>query len=213
MYNYHELMTYISKLNNWAQSQYNQITEMNRVIRQLEENVANLEKEVQTLKERASTSIGRIEYKFDQLKVETLEGTLNIGLTPSGQGTIDEFAVDNNEMNVPTVQQEFSGLTNSIRSQINNYLKNECHETFNQLEARYNCQLNNQYREFITNDIQRQIDERIKFHINQNASNLQDPRKIGNTEQDILRKIKKEIVSSIESFIQNLPKENRTDEL
>ena len=35
-----------------------------------------------SLKEAPSTKIDRIEYKFDQLKIETLEGTLNIGLNP-----------------------------------------------------------------------------------------------------------------------------------
>ena len=34
-----------------------------------------------------------MEYKFDQLKVETLEGTLNIGLNPSDLQGIEDFSV------------------------------------------------------------------------------------------------------------------------
>ena len=36
-----------------------------------------------------------MEYKFDQLKVETLEGTLNIGLNPSDLQAIEDFSVPN----------------------------------------------------------------------------------------------------------------------
>ena len=36
-----------------------------------------------------------MEYKFDQLKVETLEGTLNIGLNPSDLQGIEDFSVPN----------------------------------------------------------------------------------------------------------------------
>ena len=34
-----------------------------------------------------------LEYKFDQLKVETLEGTLNIGLNPSDLQGIEDFSI------------------------------------------------------------------------------------------------------------------------
>ena len=38
-----------------------------------------------------------MEYKFDQLKVETLEGTLNIGLNPSDLQGIEDFSVPGNK--------------------------------------------------------------------------------------------------------------------
>ena len=37
--------------------------------------------------------LNELEYKFDQLKVETLEGTLNIGLNPTDLQGIEDFSV------------------------------------------------------------------------------------------------------------------------
>lgn len=51
-------------------------------IRTLERRLSVLEARLQELESQPRTTIERIEYKFDQLKVETLEGTLNIGLAP-----------------------------------------------------------------------------------------------------------------------------------
>ncbi|GIP38120.1 hypothetical protein J31TS4_14000 [Paenibacillus sp. J31TS4] len=52
-----------------------------------------LQASVDALGDRKQTVIEKIEYTFDQLKVETLEGTLNIGITPGGVGAIEEWAV------------------------------------------------------------------------------------------------------------------------
>jgi spore germination protein PC len=197
----------MSKMNYWLQAQNDQINQMKRIIQHLQDNIATLEKEVKSLKDRPNTNIERIEYKFDQLKVETLEGTLNIGLTPSGKNTIDEFSVDNKELAAPNTEQDNTGLFKSLKYQVNDYLNNES-KIFEMMEQKYNFPLEDQYRNFITNDIRQQIDDRIKLYINRNSSSLRDPHKIGYIEQEIFKKIKEEINTSIETFIQNLPKGN-----
>lgn len=55
-------------------------------IRNLEGRIELIERELDSLKGQRGVTIERIEYKFDQLKVETLEGTLNVGLSPTGLG-------------------------------------------------------------------------------------------------------------------------------
>ncbi len=70
------------------------------------EKLNNVEKEMKALKEQIATlcdeqqkeKIGKIEYNFDQLKVETLEGTLHIGVSPQDGQMIEEFAVNQANM-------------------------------------------------------------------------------------------------------------------
>src|SRR5690606_9664981 len=59
------------------------ISHLQKKLDDTEDVIDQLQTELTELKEQKGVHIGRLEYKFDQLKVETLEGTLNIGLTPA----------------------------------------------------------------------------------------------------------------------------------
>jgi spore germination protein PC len=214
MQNNYGVFKYIEELNRQVQAQNKQIYQMNRIIQQLQNNVYELENEIMSLKEKPSTTIEKIEYKFDQLKVETLEGTLNIGLTPNGDGkSIDDFAVDtkqlttaNSDVQQSPQNQQFNGLYKSLNAQTNSYLNQECKQVIEALEQKYNFPLQPQYRDFIINDIKKQIGDRIKYYINHHARELENPQRIGSVEQSILKKIKEDINNSVEVFIQNLPR-------
>ncbi|WP_052487711.1 spore germination protein GerPC [Gordoniibacillus kamchatkensis] len=78
---------YFRRLQAYLQWQTERITELQRT-------VASLQIELAALKEQKGVRIDRIEYSFDQLKVERLDGTLNIGITPGGLKSIEEFAVN-----------------------------------------------------------------------------------------------------------------------
>ena len=64
-------------------------------ILQLEQEIKHLTEEISLLKNKPPIHVEKIEYKFDQLKVESLDGTLNIGLNPNDLNNIDEFAINN----------------------------------------------------------------------------------------------------------------------
>ena len=59
----------------WLQSQLHAYGQR---IAALEEALRCAEKEIRQLKEKPAIHVGTIQYKFDQLKVETLEGSLSI---------------------------------------------------------------------------------------------------------------------------------------
>ncbi|VTR59254.1 Probable spore germination protein gerPC [Actinobacillus pleuropneumoniae] len=71
MYPYH-----IQQLFHCLQSQSEQL---NRIEHMLKE----MRNEINQLQQGNQKSTGHVEYNFDLLKIEKLEGTLNIGLTPS----------------------------------------------------------------------------------------------------------------------------------
>ncbi|WJH34793.1 spore germination protein GerPC [Paenibacillus sp. CC-CFT747] len=67
-----------------------------RKLLEVEARLAKLESSVASLQDKPQTRIDKIDYHFDQLKVERLDGTLNIGITPGKDGadSIEEFAVN-----------------------------------------------------------------------------------------------------------------------
>lgn len=59
----------------------------------MEKTLASLIEEIEQLKARPPVRVDRIEYAFDQLKIETLDGTLNIGINPSDLSSIEDAAI------------------------------------------------------------------------------------------------------------------------
>src|SRR5690242_21184263 len=71
-----------------------------QIIEQLKAKVVQLEATVLELSQRPETKIDKIEYKFDQLKVENLNGTLTIGLNPLQAPTFDDLTVENQQIDI-----------------------------------------------------------------------------------------------------------------
>ncbi|WP_317965641.1 spore germination protein GerPC [Paenibacillus sp. CCS19] len=79
------------------------ISRVEQTLRHQHEQIAMLQKridmlmaQVQAAEAKPTYHIDKIEYQFDQLKIEKLDGTLNIGIQPSGDGSesdIDQFIV------------------------------------------------------------------------------------------------------------------------
>ncbi|WP_044748768.1 spore germination protein GerPC [Bacillus alveayuensis] len=193
------LYDYLMKLQHYLSWQREKIIK-------LEKKIAKLENELMDIRKRPQTTIEKIEYKFDQLKVETLEGTLNIGLTPSGAETIEDFAVSPEKVIIPQPQPI---MFRNIQTKVNDYLTNECKDILKNIEERYSHQLDDTYRQFILQDIGRQVDERIRFYIQQKMNNGQIPASDSSKEleDEICEKVKRDIEQSLELFIKHLPKE------
>jgi spore germination protein PC len=78
----------------WAQQLSAYIEMQKQRIDQLEQTVNKLQTELNALKDQKRFHIDKIEYNFDQLKVEKLEGTLTIGISPSSLDNIEDFTVN-----------------------------------------------------------------------------------------------------------------------
>ncbi|TKD71987.1 spore germination protein GerPC [Pseudalkalibacillus hwajinpoensis] len=183
------------------------IEQQNHRIKMLENMVDNLKDGYEQLSKAPKTNIEKIEYKFDQLKIERLDGTLNIGLNPNdGADMLQDFTVNGtNGMNPPSIAPE---TIQSIQQNINSYMQNGALKQLGELEQKYNYPLDDPYRHFILNDIQKQLDQRINYYINQQTDRSPNasPQELS---EEIENKLKRDIVNGMEAFIKNLPK--RTD--
>ncbi|MBD8067593.1 spore germination protein GerPC [Bacillus sp. PS06] len=201
---YHEIVTYLRELHKFVEMQ-------NRRIHSLEQKIQELQNSVQELRQRPSTNIERIEYKFDQLKVETLEGTLNIGLTPNGEN-IEDFSVTQGNMNVPDMRngqqnEEYHTLHDSIHTDVVDYLDHDCYEFIREVEQQANHKLDDSYRDFIIDDIRNQIPERINYYLKQQQPLLHSADRLEEMKTKTVRTVINDIQNSIVTFMNNMPNE------
>jgi spore germination protein PC len=176
-------------------------------IQSLEQRLLLLEKQLKELEQQPRTTVERIEYKFDQLKVETLEGTLNIGITPNGVGNaIEDFAVQPEKTVIPKPEPV---LFRNIQEKVHAYLKKEAKETLKKFEEQYAHRLDDTYRHFILQDIARQVDERIRFYLQQKMNNGYVPTSDNDETvvNEIFQKVKMDIEQSLDLFLKHLPKQ------
>ncbi|MDQ0871788.1 spore germination protein PC [Paenibacillus sp. V4I3] len=78
----------------WAQQVSAYIEMQKQRIDKLEQTVTKLQTDLNALKDQKRVHIDKIEYNFDQLKVEKLDGTLTIGISPSSLDNIDDLSVN-----------------------------------------------------------------------------------------------------------------------
>ena len=182
------------------QSMQAYIYQQDKVLRDLQKKIQTIEETVSDLKKRPSVKVERMEYKFDQLKVETLEGTLNIGLNPSDLQAIEDFSVPGNNGTIHP--KERMSMFTEIESSINEYLDSNLQSIMGDTSEPLEFPVDETYRDFILQDIKKQLSTRIEYYLNQ-------PLRDGSTEEQqkewIIEQLKKEIQHGILTFLQNLP--------
>ncbi len=190
-----QLNTYLQQLHAFVEAQ-------EKRIRRLEATVKKLQEETEVLKSRPPMQVDRIEYKFDQLKVESLEGTLNIGLNPSELQNIEDFAVDNKNIKAPVSPKTQMKRTMEIEDAIYQYLERELPEITASAQKKLNVNVDDSYIAFIKEDIKKQLPNRIDYYIQQQASTRSGQE---NDNAEIIELIKKEIHNGVHAFISHLP--------
>lgn len=186
---------------------YQHIAEQNKRIQNLETVIQELQQEVSSLKEKPSINVEKIEYKFDQLKVETLEGTLNIGLNPSDLEKIEDLAVDTNPPTpVPPVKQiDMEGIEKTLMPQVNEYIDKEVPGIISDNELQLGISLDESYHALIKEDIKKQIPQRIQFYVQSMPRQQGVQQDDASWENKIVAKVKSDINSAIYSFMANIP--------
>ena len=171
----------------------------------LEQTINKLQQQIKQVQEKPMVHVDRIEYKFDQLKVETLEGTLNIGLNPNDLSGIEDFAVQNQTLNTPLSSKEQMQRSMEIEKIIYEYLETDLPLIINDAQNQLSIQPNDSYLSFIKEDIIRQLPNRIDFHLKANASKVRTDDNNQAINELVINSIKQEIQNGVWSFLNNLP--------
>lgn len=185
----------------WQTSKLNEIQGELRMLRD----------ETEGLKGQKQGGIEKIDYHFDQLKVEKLEGTLNIGLTPYTSGQIEQLSADGNHLEdiamqhvqVPPEPYAYTPEHQWIYSQVHQYLRSECPELIRKLEEDHMTILSQDYRSKMIEDIARQVDERIRLYLelnNRNEVKMQGQE----LERWVVNKVKGDIYQGLQNHFEQL---------
>ncbi|MDQ0194288.1 spore germination protein GerPC [Paenibacillus wynnii] len=149
----------------YVQQLFDLLSVQSEKLQQLEKMVRDLQSEVDSLKNNKAATIGPINYHFEQLKIEKLEGTLNIGVTPSEGNKLEEVMV--NGQSIGSQDADRTALYEKIRPQVVDYLQQEAPERILQLAIESRLSINETYIQMVMQDLQRQMDERIFEYLGQ----------------------------------------------
>jgi spore germination protein PC len=189
------------------QQLYNHIGWQSQRIDKLEQTVARLTEELSALKEQKRFHIDKIEYNFDQLKVERLEGTLTIGVSPGSLDAIEDFTVNGADASdLPRgtpLSPHNSGLEEQVSLHIQAYLETEALEDLISIEKKAGIKLEDSYRQMILDDIRGQIAERIRHYAQQvRGAGFNQP--WDTVVQSIAEKTKTDIRMAMDMYISKL---------
>jgi len=164
--------------------------------------IEQLQSEMNDIKKKKNVTVERVEYKFDQLKVERLEGTLNIGFTPNGSGTIEDLSLDDKHYDdYPIQTQSSSPQFTKIQENIMEYLSKEVYDDIHKIEEKNQFFVKDEnYRALMIEDIKKQINDRIHFYLNQQNDPSIDETTI---QQTITKRLKQDIQNAVQNFFHN----------
>ncbi|HLO12988.1 MAG TPA: spore germination protein GerPC [Pseudoneobacillus sp.] len=201
--NDYDFYEYIRRLHLFVEAQ-------DKRIKQLESLVQTLEEDLKNLKNKPAIHVDKIEYKFDQLKVETLEGTLNIGLNPTDLQGIEDFAVEGNQIPGSSFSPaDKLQSTMRIEGPILQSLDSDVLNIIRQYEIDKQINIEESYVSFITDDIKKQLPNRIDFYLNQIPIDQRTVEHLSGHENHIIESIKNDIQKGITTFLNNLPEEKK----
>ncbi|WP_269409689.1 spore germination protein GerPC [Lentibacillus daqui] len=191
--NPNEWMNYVYDLHQHIRSQDQKIKDLESRLQQME----------QTSQKKNPTTIEKIEYNFDQLKIERLDGTLHIGLSPSDLAKMDEFGV--NQTNPP---DEKVPLNQTLQTDLRNHIYQEGPKIIQHLAEQYQHPVNENFQHVMLQDIEKQLPQRIHVHEQEvrNNHNLATEDQIMNYVKD---QIKHEIHQSLITYMQGNGKEGK----
>lgn len=165
---------------------------------QLEQEIKRLTEEISTLKNKPPLRVDKIEYKFDQLKVESLNGTLNIGLNPSDLNNMDEFSINSQSFQAqPFLFPEREIIVNQMMEEIMSELPEMVQET----ETQMGLSLDPSYHEFIKNDVERQLAQRIIMYFDNSSIMERSPQQFEQLKENVYEKVKSDLQVALVNFI------------
>ncbi|WP_165972086.1 spore germination protein GerPC [Paenibacillus piri] len=193
-------------------------------IADLQKSVESLQADMNALKEQKRVHIDKIEYKFDQLKVEKLDGTMNIGLTPSA---LEELAVNGNtitdagEGNVgegcgqtggTTPYQPLDELQASIRKEMKQYVETHVPKQLEHLQAQYGKELDAWHQKMIVEDLLKQTEARTQYYLQQMAP-AASADNMSSIKDSVLFRTRNDIRKAVGNYFNKLTQQNEGEEI
>jgi spore germination protein PC len=172
----------------------------------LDQAIRQLGEQISALLEKPGTSIERIEYHFEQLKVDRLEGTLNIGITPETGGTIEDFAAGAlTAQDLKVEKQQPAGSFTRIRERVLRFLTEDGIREIREREERFGKEVGEGFDQVMVEDLRKQVDDRIYEYLRRHSLSPQAEGEEG-TEREIADKVIRDIRQALDNYFHNITK-------
>jgi spore germination protein PC len=173
-------------------------------IDKLEQTVTKLQADMDAAKDKKQFHIDKIEYNFDQLKVERLDGSLSIGVNPGTFEDAEDFMVNGTALGGKTMQAgPMSTMNQDISACIHDYLNQGAKDDMSAMEDKFQYPLDDSYKELILDDIRNQVEPRIEHYIKQyRSAGFKEP--MDAVRENIVNQTKGDIRTAIESYLSQL---------
>lgn len=187
------------------------ITELNAKIDEQNQLIYSLKSTIDSLERMIAEQISqsrvaeKIEYNFDQLKIETLEGTLNIGMTPNQALPFEHIDLPNeqNEM------EQLSPFEQIVYQQLTSYIRDDIPKEIKQFSEKNHLEISDEWIAILLYELNQQLPNRIQHH----TKYLQDKKRLNLTEDHvplIVNHIKNELQQGLLLHLNRL-KENEDE--
>ena len=202
----------------WAYKVQHTIQELEYTVAELQQQLKQLNDRLEQLEKKPTYNIESIEYHFDQLKVEQLDGTLNIGM--SAPGAPGDFVGDKKPIEQLSIPQKGQFTKNdatknyknidydNIFNNMKTFLGTDGISMLQLLENQYRITLDPHHRRIIIEDIEKQLPGRIRFYaemlFNQSSERLSTEQ----IEQEVLNKTKHDSERALQTYIKQLQSSN-----
>jgi len=174
-------------------------------INQLHQHIMEQDKKIQNLTERIDqleyqqpnkgqqTTIEKLEYHFDQLKIERMDGTLHIGLSPEDLTKMDNFSL-------PLRNQPSNQPYQQLIRNLEEFIDQDGPAMLQRFENEFQSPLDDTKKNLIIQDIRKQLPTRVTYYEKeakqQGIANQQ-------LEKYIYQQIQTEIDHSLRQFFKN----------
>jgi len=219
-------------LQQWIQKVELQFQKQQQELNELKQTVLILQQQLTEQQSSAQAApiyhVDKIEYRFDQLKVDTLEGALHIGMSacdPSLKPThIEELIIDkqvntNFQYKKPNEQPTTKPSNQSIVESYSNealqkYMLENAPNSIQRIAKQLQVQVDEEHTDRIINDIGQQLSDRIRYytseillsdeHSMRNGTASKD--NIEEAKQAVVMKTKRDVEIAIDQYLQAMIK-------
>ncbi|MDT2048149.1 MULTISPECIES: spore germination protein GerPC [Bacillaceae] len=201
----------------YTQQMHRYIEQLSVRVATLESTVQKLEQQIKELEEKTPINIEKIEYKFEQLKIDSLDGTLNIGLNPLTPDNLEDIIINNQTPEITLPQQgpqnpSLKPLDRNITKQwvediyasMTSELDQHGYSMVQHVLDQRSMTIEGAYYDFIIEDVKKQLEQRITYYLNQVQSEELE-QNFEAIKPQIIEKIYEDIKKGIDAFLTYLP--------
>lgn len=186
-----------------------------QTLSRLSERLEHVERQLEDLKNKTPM---HIEYHFDQLKVNELKGTLNVGLSPQGAQGIESFETPFSQW--PQTSEPAVDATSDNRrigeltQQMESYMDTDAPAILSGLEQQFGVTLNQAHRARLLADVKGQLKERVHYYARVSpypvAEDAGEERRIWR--QSVIDKTARDIHAALTTYVQQWQRKSANEQ-